>query len=179
MKGIKNRLLLGWRFVTDLCVDAHAAVSFTAPILSIGLTVAKWAGLPIPGLLELSYAWAFLPLAIWFLVGYARRREFTDRGQRVKQLKYFYSTVDDVLNAPSEDFDTYKASAEKWFEECAEWIKEHMGPSATARFLDRTMVMPVRYRRAKNNEHNQIIINLSRHKQNLKEMIEKPIWDSD
>ncbi len=61
----------------DLVTDGYKLVGWTAPTLSILFTVAKWQEWQVVSidLREVSYAWAFAPLMVWFFIAYARRWE--------------------------------------------------------------------------------------------------------
>ncbi|MDB5578298.1 MAG: hypothetical protein JWR80_3474 [Bradyrhizobium sp.] len=62
-------------FLIDLWRDGYAVVGIIAAPLSIIFTLAKAFDVQALGhLRDVSYAWAFAPLVIWFLVAYVRRR---------------------------------------------------------------------------------------------------------
>ena len=185
MGFLKDKIGAVWRFVRDLCIDSHAAVSFMAPVSSLGFTLVKWAEVPIVGLKDISYAWALLPLLIWFIVGYARRRAMTDRTNKVRKLKEFYASADPLIYAKlprdisDEDFQKYKSQTQEWLDGCAGWISREMGPLAASRFYDRANVGEMQWSLAVNGNHSSIVMNLRAWKSNLKDMIENPSWDND
>jgi hypothetical protein len=174
-----------FEFIRDLCVDGYGAVAYSAPILSIAFTMAKFFEVSLYEIKNISYAWGLLPICIWFFVGYARRRAMSDRSRKIRKLKEFYSAADTILNAKLSKetadsvFDTYVQSANSWASEGANWINNQMGPLATSRFLDKSNLQAVSISGAINERHNTILTNISRLKSNLKAMIENPSWDQD
>ena len=179
--------MLTWRgaksFIVDVCVDGYALIGFAAPALSLAYTLAKAFEVPIMGLHELSYAWAFAPLMLWFFVAYVRRRAQTDRTRKIVGLKSFYVSVGPIIDrglqreAAAEVFDAYLKEADDWIATAAAWIKDNMGMTARERFLDRTGMFASSYSTAINETHNNVISNLTRHRQNLSALIERDAWD--
>ena len=145
--------------------------------------LAKAFEVPIVGLHELSYAWAFAPLMLWFFVAYVRRRAQTDRTRKIVGLKSFYVSVGPIIDrglqreAAAEVFDAYLKEADDWIATAAAWIKDNMGMTARERFLDRTGMFASSYSTAINETHNNVISNLTRHRQNLSALIERDAWD--
>ena len=83
--GSMGKLRLVWTVVTDLFGDGYKLVSITAPFLSLAFTITKIFEVPIMGLREVPYAWAFLPLLIWVSIAYVRRwSKFNDLEQKRK-----------------------------------------------------------------------------------------------
>jgi hypothetical protein len=59
-------------FLKDMFIDGYKLIGASAPVLSIGFTIAKALDLHI-GLENISYAWGLLPLLLWVLIAYWRR----------------------------------------------------------------------------------------------------------
>ena len=87
------------------------------------------------------------------------------RGQRLQR------------EAAAEVFDAYLKEADDWIATAAAWIKDNMGMTARERFLDRTGMFASSYSTAINETHNNVISNLTRHRQNLSALIERDAWD--
>ncbi len=62
------------KFAKSLVADGYKLVGASAPILSIVFTLAKWQEWSVmeTDLAEISYAWAFAPLTLWFFIAYVR-----------------------------------------------------------------------------------------------------------
>jgi hypothetical protein len=105
------------------------------------------------------------------------------RDSHVAKLQKFYSEVGDLLAEPlakdssKEDVDKYLAKADAWIDDSAQRIKQNMGEAARDRFLDLSGMSAVRYQKAVNEAHNQALMNLTRLRQNLDELIRNPAWD--
>jgi hypothetical protein len=185
MKSIHSAIRNIWEFVRDLCLDGYGAVSFSAPVLSISFTLAKYFEVSLVDLKNISYAWGLLPICLWFFVGYARRRAMSKRGRKIRRLKEFYAGADHIIHAKlseaisEEDFANYVQRADSWANDCATWIAAEMGQLAKTRFFDLSGVQAVSNSGAVNNRHNNIVRNISRLKANLLVMIENPSWDLD
>jgi hypothetical protein len=97
-------------------------------------------------------------------------------------LQEFYMEVGSIIARPlpkdisDEDFRKYANEADEWVTRTANWISNNMGVAAMARFLDRTGMNDASYLRAVNAAHNSIILNLTRHRQNLLVLMETPAW---
>jgi hypothetical protein len=64
-----------WSFILDFWRDGSVLLGAIAAPLSIAFTLAKAFDVQALGhLREVSYAWAFAPLTLWFFVAYVRRR---------------------------------------------------------------------------------------------------------
>jgi hypothetical protein len=105
------------------------------------------------------------------------------RESHVAKLQTFYSKVGDLLAEPlakdssKADVDKYLAKADAWIDDSAQWIKLNMGDAARDRFLDLSGMSAVRYQKAVDEAHNQALMNLTRLRQNLDELIRNPAWD--
>ena len=115
---------------------------------------------------------------------YARNNSrSTARERHVAQLQKFYSEAGALIDEPlpkgvsEPDVQKYAAKADNWGNTTTQWIEQNMGIPARDRFLDRTGMMAGTHPRAVNPEHNAIIMNLTRHRDNLKQLIENPVWD--
>jgi hypothetical protein len=185
MKSILSAIRRIWDFVRDLSLDGYGAVSFAAPLISITFALAKFFDVPLVALKSLSYAWGLLPICLWFLIGYARRRAMSDRSRKIRKLKEFYAGADPIIHAQlektisEEDFKKYTQSADSWANNCATWIEAEMGQLAKARYLDRSGMQDVSITGAVNISHNTVVRNVTRFKANLLAMIETPSCDQD
>jgi len=87
-------------FLKDLCADGYRVISVIAPLLSILFTIAKWQEWKVVDLKEVSYAWALLPLTIWFLIAYIRRwqrsNEFEKERDELRQIRDYEKALDDL-----------------------------------------------------------------------------------
>jgi hypothetical protein len=93
------------------------------------------------------------------------------------QLEQFYMNCGYIIKAivPRDDeaeFQKYAGNTNLWLGDAAKWIEENMGAFARERFLDRTGMMAAYVQGAVNEKHSTIIQNLTRHRQNLKAMID-------
>lgn len=63
------------RLLRDVFADGYKFVSVVAPCLSIFVALAKWQGWAIMNFrfADISYAWAFAPITVWFFIAYLRR----------------------------------------------------------------------------------------------------------
>jgi hypothetical protein len=98
-------------------------------------------------------------------------------------LQSFYVSVGPILtrSLPKDiseaDFENYTSEADGWANSCADWIHKHLGLPARERFLDTTDMAKVTYQMAVNPQHNAVIQNLTRLRQNLAVLIESNAWD--
>jgi hypothetical protein len=106
------------------------------------------------------------------------------KGDRAREaLQRFYVEVGPIINRQlpkdisEEDFANYVLEADKWVTSTASWINENMGVAARERFLDRTGMNAVSFTAAVNNQHNSILTNLTRLRQNLSLLIESSAWE--
>jgi hypothetical protein len=166
-------------FLVDLCVDGFAAVSFAAPAASLSFTLAKAFDVPMAGLHQLSYAWAFLPLTIWFFVAYVRRRAAKSRERKLAKLQEFY-----VRAAPfhstavrPENLQQFISEIESWANEAANWIDGNLGRAARERFVDRTGHSPLVYN-GLSKEHSDALVSVRDWRNNLTRLIESDAWDA-
>ena len=63
-----------WEYVLDVVGDGYKVVGLAAPLLSLAFTFSKAWGVEVISLQEISYAWALLPIVVWLLIAYTRRR---------------------------------------------------------------------------------------------------------
>jgi hypothetical protein len=90
----------------------------------------------------------------------------------------FYVEVGSIIARPlkkdisEEDFGKYQAEADEWLARTANWISNNMGVAAMARFLDRTGMTHAISLTAANDKHNAILLQLTRHRQNLLVLLE-------
>jgi hypothetical protein len=98
-------------------------------------------------------------------------------------LQKFYSEIGGLIDEPlpkdisQADFNIYVAKADAWENNAAEWIELNMGTPARDHFLDRSGMMASLYSKRVNDLHNTILMNLTRQRENLKRLIENPVWD--
>jgi hypothetical protein len=173
-----------WSFAVDLLRDGYAALGIIAAPLSIAFTFAKAFDVQALGhLREISYAWAFAPLTLWFFVAYVRLRAKTARKPKADVLQSFYVAVGPIItrslskDISAVDFENYASEADGWANSCADWIHEHLGLPARERFLDTTGMAKATFFGAVNPQHNAVIQNLTRLRQNLAVLIESNAWD--
>lgn len=170
-----------WSFVTDLCLDGYKTVSFSAPIISIAFTAAKYFEVPLNGLKDISYAWGLLPLTIWFFVAWAHRRAKSNRGRAAQQLREFYiaarpfTRVDKITN--DDEFNAFKERADSWLKSTYEWIGNNLGPAAASRFEYRSGRLAMSLSGVFNSQHEAIVLNITTMRQNLAKLIETDAWD--
>jgi len=167
-------------FIVDLCVDGFALVSFTAPVLSLGFTLAKAFDVPFAALHQLSYAWALLPLTIWFFVAYVRRRAAKDRAAKVAKLHEFYvraAPFSSRTDLTEESLPQFVLDADAWANEAASWIEMNLGHAARARFIDRTDHAPIMFNGI-NPRHSNVLANVNGWRRNLSRIIETDAWDA-
>ena len=87
------------RFFGDMVADGYKFVSVIAPILSILFVLAKAVEWPVKETLkELSYAWALLPITIWFLIAYIRRwnksKSFERGRDQLRDIRDYKTAID-------------------------------------------------------------------------------------
>jgi hypothetical protein len=170
-----------FRFIYDLCIDGYAVVSFAAPIASLAFTAAKFFELPLAVLHELSYAWALLPLTLWLLVAYVRRRAQKDRAAKRAKMHDYYVWGLKVLQSPvtPETFDAVANECTRWATETATWLENNLGLAARERFLDRSRQPNLDYNNTINEQHHAVLKNVNAWRNNLADLIETDAWDRD
>jgi hypothetical protein len=105
------------------------------------------------------------------------------REKHVAQLQKFYGEIGALIDEPlpkdisEADFNKYMATAEDWENNATQWIELNMGIAARDHFLDRSGIMASLYSKRVNDVHNTALLNLTRQRENLKQLIENPIWD--
>ena len=119
-----------FRILRDLFVDGYSVVGATAPLLSIGFTLAKAFDLAI-NLREVSFAWALLPLLIWVLVAYVRRNlQFIDLEQRQNKLDAWTDGLSKLGELRARGVTlrnksvTSQQEMDQWLKDEAEWLEE-------------------------------------------------------
>jgi hypothetical protein len=75
------------------------------------------------------------------------------------------------------EFKKYADAVDAWINITANWIGEHLGTAARAKFLDRSSAPFLMYDRAINPNHNNIINGLTAFGKNLSTLIETNAWD--
>jgi hypothetical protein len=175
----RNRLRSFTSFVVDLCVDGFAIVSFAAPVLSISFTLSKAFDVPLAGLHQMSYAWALLPLTVWFFVAYVRRRAVKVLDRKIAKLHEFYIRAAPFASRSvrPENFHQDVSEIEAWANDTAGWIDANLGCAARERFLDRTDHSPIVYNGV-SKEHSDALVSVNGWRRNLTRLIENDAWDS-
>src|ERR1700730_2447171 len=118
-----------------------------------------------------------VPLSIY---GYVAGK---DRSAIVAQLQKCYIEVGPIITRPlpkdisEADFNKYIEEANAWVNNCANWIGENIGTPARERFMDRTGGSAGFIFGAANKKHSDIILALTRFRQNLIGLIENGAWD--
>lgn len=87
--------------IRELFSDGYKVVSIAAPILSILFVALKAVEWPVTErLASVSYAWAFAPITVWFLVSYVRRwrkfRSFEEERNELRVLKNYEDKLDEL-----------------------------------------------------------------------------------
>jgi hypothetical protein len=93
------------------------------------------------------------------------------------KLQEYYAAIGELTerlpaNLSAEEFDHYVLRVNHRVAEVADWIGTNLGGSARAKFLDTHGMPAVQAHRAINPRHNNIILNLTRYRENLLAMIE-------
>jgi hypothetical protein len=93
------------------------------------------------------------------------------------KLQEFYAAIGRLTerlpaNLSAEEFEHYVLRVNHRVAEAADWIGTNLGVSARAKFLDTHGMPAVQGRGAINPRHNNIILNLTRYRENLLAMIE-------
>jgi len=93
------------------------------------------------------------------------------------KLQEYYATIERLTerlpaNLSAEEFEHYVIRVNHRVSEAADWIGTNLGGSARAKFLDTHGTPAVQAQEAINPRHNNIILNLTRYRENLLAMIE-------
>jgi hypothetical protein len=106
------------------------------------------------------------------------------RSRTTAKLQEFYASAAPIIERSlskeisKTDFNKYIEEAQTWTTNCKNWIDQNMGSPAKARFLDRTDMLLTSVPGAVNEEHINIVRNLTRWSQNLLILIESGgVWD--
>jgi hypothetical protein len=103
------------------------------------------------------------------------------RPRALERLNQFYVEIGPLISRklPKNDavaFEAYRQDADTWPKETAKWIADNLGGPAQARFLDTTGLMDVSYSQAVSEQHNKILLHLTRLRENLSALIENDAW---
>lgn len=102
-----------WEYARDVVGDGYKIVGIVAPLFTISFTAYKLVGGQMIDLRNVSYAWAFLPIVIWLLIAYTRRRAahlemietyLTSRATRdriEKQLAEYVAAGETMIDTPT------------------------------------------------------------------------------
>jgi hypothetical protein len=123
-------------FISDLVSDGYKIVGIAAPLLSILYTGLKFWEIDLGLLKEVSYAWALLPLTVWLLIAYSRRRsahisllmEATGVPLALARLRHKGVQIRNKAKwnfNSAEEFNNWKSSVEKWMEEVISALETH------------------------------------------------------
>jgi hypothetical protein len=100
-----------------------------------------------------------------------------------KQLQQFYVVGGTFIDAdlPKDisegNFKEYEATVDQWANSTANWIAEHLGQAARAKFLDRSSMPFLSYNKAVNESHNNLLNAVTAFRKNLSTLIETGAWD--
>jgi hypothetical protein len=150
----------------------------------------------LPGLMVvvaifcIGAAWLILFFCrLLFLAPYVLHREaqaaatIDKRADIRKRLHQFYIAGEAFLeanlpkNISEEDFKAYEAAANRWWNDSASWILEHLGPPARAKFLDRSSTQWLNYEKRVNESHNAILNTVVNFRKNISTLIETDAYD--
>jgi hypothetical protein len=171
---------------------------FNAVRVCIGLMAAAGAGIGV--LWFIKTEWSFLPratlaalLGALILAGTAEAWRIIDRREvqtvtrqaMIKgKLHQLFVEIGPLIDRqmpkdiPPDEFQKYMDDVQAWVNKSANWIRQNMGEAARAKFLDRTGMMGMSYSLAVNPQHNTIIQNLSRFRQNVNDLIQSNAWEA-
>jgi hypothetical protein len=85
----------------------------------------------------------------------------------------YFVDVDLLNDISEEDFKAYNAKADQWATNTANWIGDHLGQAARAKFLDRSSMPYLIYSKKVNDSHNGIINAIVQFRKNLSTLIEQ------
>ena len=110
-------------FGKDLVGDGYKIIGIAAPILSIVFLLAKALEWPVKETLQnLSYAWALLPITVWFFIAYVRRWQHSKSLEGNRDLQGAVDTLSDFLDdGNTRLFNAHISNDSQHVQWCSDW----------------------------------------------------------